>query len=87
MKIEKSMGPLANAGQSKPARGRKASDGQDTKKDVKDSVDLAASGPSHSVNPVASYDEAVNIAKGMDFGKAADAHKFGEAATDIIRLL
>jgi hypothetical protein len=88
MKIENNLGPLINAAQSKSARGRKTSDQQDTGRDVKDSVDLAASGASHSVNPVGSYEEAVKLARGMDFRRAVSAHEFSEgAAADLVRLV
>ena len=88
MKIGNNIGPFVNAGQSKAARGRKTTDRQETNRDVLDSVDLAASAASKGISTVGSYDEAVNVAKGMDYRKAASAHSFGvEAAADVVRLL
>ena len=73
MKIESSFSAMVNAKQSKPAKESRAEDTKRAQSGVEDNVDVAAQAYSSQASPPASYGEAMDLAKSIDYRKATDA--------------
>jgi hypothetical protein len=59
----------------KPARDGKAGNRKVQDTTLGDNVDLSIKGQSAASSSIASYDEALDMLKGLDFRQAADAHR------------
>jgi len=74
MKIESGFSTVMNAKQSKPAKESKTPDTKKAESTVEDNVDVAAQTYSSQAALPATYDEAMDLTKNIDFQKAIDAY-------------
>jgi hypothetical protein len=72
----------------KPTREDRMSDKRKPNEALEDKIDLSTTGPSVMSTPIASYEEALNLAKDMDFRQVLNAHGISrDAATRFMELL
>ncbi len=72
----------------KPTREDKTTDRKGPDKSVGDNVDLSIKGQSVMAKPVASYDDAIDLLRNLDFRQAGDAHRIpGETVSILTEFL